>query len=369
VNATALLVPGIVWLAVMLLFFAVPAGERLPLSRPVLAVVVLSASLAAFATRADAAYAAAAVSALTLGVAMWSHSRAGAATMLLSGAAAAAAAILFSRGHDGAWTLWLSLGALALRCGIVPVHVGIGALTRESPGLQSRQFAVLLVLVLAHLRFADHIPQASAVAPAVVRWGAGSGLLFGLLSLVQRDVRGLLTASTLMHGGLLFAAVGAAGRGHHAAALFACVTMAVAVGGLAFTVQALEARVGDVQLIRSGGRAHAFPRLTAAFAFLGAAGVGMPGTAGFIADDLLLHALWEESLFATVAVALASALLAIATLRAVSAVFFGQQRPAAAPDLLPNERRIAVAFVTLLAAIGLAPQVLTATASALFGTP
>ena len=44
-----------------------------------------------------------------------------------------------------------------------------------------------------------------------------------------------------------------------------------------------------------GGRAGAFPRLAAAFALFGGAGVGLPGTAGFVADDLLLHTLWMDS--------------------------------------------------------------------------
>ena len=38
----------------------------------------------------------------------------------------------------------------------------------------------------------------------------------------------------------------------------------------------LEARVGPVRFTQPGGRAQAFPRLTAAFALFGAAGVGMP---------------------------------------------------------------------------------------------
>ena len=65
----------------------------------------------------------------------------------------------------------------------------------------------------------------------------------------------------------------------------------VALGGLGLMVDALEARAGTVRLAGPGGRVQAFPRLAVGFALFGAAGVAMPGTAGFIADDLLLHKL------------------------------------------------------------------------------
>lgn len=365
-SAALLVVPGVVWVSVMLLFVAAPAGDRLPTRRSVLLAVGLASTLAIFSTRSDLAYFAAGTSSWLLAISAWSRAPTGSVVLAVSGTATLAAAVWFFVQGADAVTLVLSLIALALRCGVVPLHAGIAALSRQAPALQARQFATLLVLVFVHLRFADHVPAAHDLAPAMVRLGAATALVFALISLARSSLAGLLQGSTLMHGGLLFAAVGAAGRGHHAAALFACVTMAVAVGGLAFMVLALQARVGAVSLQVAGGRGRAFPRLAAAFAFLGAAGVGMPGTAGFIADDLLLHALWEESVTATVAVALASALLAIATLRAIAAVFFGKQQPSSAPDLLPVERRLTVAFIVLLVGIGLAPQTLTATAAELF---
>jgi NADH-quinone oxidoreductase subunit M len=361
--------PTLVWVSVMLLYVGVPRGVDDPMARWGTALVVVASSIAVFSPRADVAYLASAVGTAILAWAAWPVTRIGGATLWACALLTAGAGFAFRAGGQPELPLYLSLVTLALRCGILPLHAGVAALSHRAPALQSRQFATLLILVFVHLRFADHVDVAREIAPLLVGIGAATALFFGLTSLARTSLAGWLQGSTLMHGGLLFAAVGAAGRGHHAAALFACITMALAVGGLSQMVLALEARVGPVHLAERHGWGRAFPRLTAAFAFLGACGVGMPGTAGFIADDLLLHALWEESVVATVAVALASALLAIATLRVVAAVAFGRQTASVAPDLLPAERWSTVAHVVLLVLFGLLPNVLTARAPALFGGP
>lgn len=103
---------------------------------------------------------------------------------------------------------------------------------------------------------------------------------------------------------------------------------------------------------------HAFPRLAAAFALFGAAGVAMPGTAGFVADDLLFHTLWMESPMSTVLVILSSALLAVSTLNCFARVFLGRATTLLAPDLSARERSVATVLFLLLIVLGLSPSLL-----------
>jgi NADH-quinone oxidoreductase subunit M len=84
----------------------------------------------------------------------------------------------------------------------------------------------------------------------------------------------------------------------------------------------------------------------------------MPGTTGFIADDLLLHALWEESVPGTLTVILGSAVLAVATLATSSKVFLGRAVPSLAPDLGARERWAVVALVLVLVWLGVLPATL-----------
>lgn len=275
----------------------------------------------------------------------------------ISAAAATVASVELARGSiTVAFTA--SLLAIAVRAGVMPLHAGIAELAVRRPALQTQQLATLLALVVAHLRFADQLPLAFDVAPLIVRVGAVLTLTPALIALVQTDLRGFYRSATMMHGGMLLAALGAAGRGHPTAALMVIVTIALSMAGLAMMMEALEERVGAVVLSGPGGRVQAFPRLAAAFLVFGGAGVAMPGTAGFIADDLLLHALWEESVPGTLTVILGSAVLAVATLATYSKVFLGRAVPSVAPDLGRRERWAVVALVLVLVWLGVLPATL-----------
>ncbi|MBK6487969.1 MAG: hypothetical protein IPF98_14120 [Gemmatimonadetes bacterium] len=265
-----------------------------------------------------------------------------------------------------AGTLAASLLAIALHCGLFPLHAGVAAMSEHRASRQLQQLAVLPIAAFVHMRFADNSPLAHDLAPALVVIGAASTLLFALVALsARRDMRRLYSASVLMHGGMLFAAVGAAARGHHAAAVLVAVTMVLALTGFSVMVTALESRVGYGDLTEFAGRARAFPRLAAALAFFGGAAVGLPGTAGFVADDLLLHALWEESAWSAATVVVASAVLAVATLATFARVFFGPPQRHLAPDLLPRERRVVVILMLLLLVLGFVPALLASPVNAL----
>lgn len=274
-----------------------------------------------------------------------------------------AAAALASGAEEVAFVA--SMAAVAVRVGMIPLHTGVAALCDRSAHRQSEQLAVSAVLVFAHLRFADATTLAFDAAPAIVRFGAAVTLLPGLLALVQRELRGFFRAATLVHGGMIVGSLGAAGRGHDAAALMIVLTTAIAVGGLGLMVSALEARTGPAQLAGPGGRVQALPRLAAAFAVFGAAGVAMPGTAGYIADDLMLHALWQESVVATIMMILGSATLAVSTLRTYAGVFLGPAVPTLAPDLLRRERVVVTLLIVLLLLLGVVPGYLLTPADAM----
>lgn len=262
-----------------------------------------------------------------------------------------------------------SLASIALRAGVVPLHIGVFGIAERQPGLLIELFGSAIAAVVVHLHLvAGAGALAVDVAVPLVAWGAVATIVGALLALVQHSLRGLWAASSGMHAGMLFAAVGAAGRGHGVAAVLVVVTLALAMAGFGFVVAALEARVGRVVLTGPGGRVKAFPTLSAAFAFFAAAGVGLPGTAGFIADDLLLHALWEEGPVAAGVVVVASATLAVSLLRGYGAVFLGPTSARhVARDLDLKERAVIAVLLVALVVIGLAPMVIVGPAEAILG--
>ncbi len=351
-------------LLVCLLLFVAPlaAVPQRPRLVPQFAIVGTMV-LALFSTTGSMAYVALAAGAVVHAWLAAPHSRTGATALVISAAASVAAGWAL---HDGQVThafAW-SCVAIALRTGLMPLHVGVASLCERAPIVQMQQLASTIALVFVHLRFVDHTPAVAAFAPVLVRYGALAALAGALMTVVQRDLRGFYRSTTMMHGGLLIAGIGAASRGNFAAALLVAVTIGLALGGLAMLIAALEARVGPVAFTGPGGRAAAFPKLAAAFAFFGGAGVGLPGTAGFVADDLLLHTLWAESPASAVAVILATAMLAFATLMAFARTFLGRARPSPAPDLRVRERVVIAVLLTLLLVLGIAPAVLVGPADA-----
>ena len=104
----------------------------------------------------------------------------------------------------------LSTLAIALRAGVLPLHVGVASLCDRAPVVQTQQLASTIALVFVHLRFVDHHPAASRPGAVLVRYGAVACMAGALLTVVQRDLRGFYRGTTSMHGGMLLAALGAA---------------------------------------------------------------------------------------------------------------------------------------------------------------
>ncbi|MEP7118965.1 MAG: proton-conducting transporter membrane subunit [Acidobacteriota bacterium] len=332
-------------------------------ARWTLGVLAVAITAALFAPYGPLAYLAVAVTVVLHGLDAWRSTRTGAVTLFAVALLSVGVAVALHFGQLTA-AFVLSTLAVAIRSGVWPLHVGVASLCERAPVVQTQQLASLVALVFVHLRFVDHHPEALALAPMVARLGAFTAFLGALLATVQSDLRGFYRATTSMHGGLILAAIGVASRDNFAAALLVTVAGSLALGGLGIMITSLEQRVGPVRFTKLGGLARSFPRLTAAFALFGVAGVAMPGTAGFIADDLLLHTLWRDSPGSTVIVILSSALLAVSTLVTYSTVFLGKAVPVLAPDLTARERVVAVVLLALLVVLGVAPGWLLAPADA-----
>ncbi len=344
-------------IAMAVLLLPLLAGSRRGF-RPV-ASALLSACLSALAVLADsgaASFAAiAGIGAVRMGLGgctACAPRRPGAVACVA--AAAAAAACWFA---SDALAFGAALALVAVLSGAWPSHGLAGRVIRRSPAAIAEQLSTCVVATFAYLRFVASSEIAFEGAPAVVRVGAAITLLPAVMALVQPDLRGFYRCTVAMHGGMLVAAIGASGRGHCAAGLLVCITLALAMSGLGVMVEAVEDRCGTVRLDSRGGRIAAMPRLGGAFLFLAATGVGLPGTAGFIADDLLLHALWEESVVGSLVTVVASALLAVASLAVFGRVFLGPAQQWTAGDLVARERLAAGALCALLVALGVFPWI------------
>lgn len=343
--------------AITLMLVVAPSVAE-PLHRrwhlPSLIIALLVALLSAVPV---VAYTAIGLGALVHARSAWPTSRTGAAGLILSAGTAVGVAMALRDGNADLAFL-LSIATIVLRSGVMPLHIGVASLCDRATVVQTQQLATGIALVYAHLRFVNDAPIAGDLGLFLERYGAATALLAALITIVQKNMRGFYRGTTVMHAGMLLAALGTTATGHSGAPLMVAVTVGLALGGLGMMITSLEERVGNASFDGPGGRVGAFPKLAFAFALFGFAGVAVPGTAGFIADDLLLHGLWIDSPASAVALILAPALIAVATLIAFCRVFLGGTTPSRAPDLYPRERIVAVALLTLLLILGFSPKTL-----------
>jgi NADH-quinone oxidoreductase subunit M len=135
--------------------------------------------------------------------------------------------------------------------------------------------------------------------------------------------------------------------------------------GMACVLRAVEVRVADA-LAPSGplGLAVRAPRLAVFFLVCGLALIGLPGTLGYCAEDLLFHGALESHPLLGVALPLATALNAVHIMRMYGMLFLGVLPKGVpnVPDVLVRERWALSAFVVFLVACGIVPRLLLATA-------
>ncbi len=251
----------------------------------------------------------------------------------------------------------LLLTAIVIRKGAFPFHSWIPTSSSHgSPSLAALLLgpqlgAFVLVRVAIPLYpgpMADAIPIVGHLALLAALYGA----TVGLASSDLRRAFGwlLVSQSALVLVGLeCFNADGIAGG------LTLWMSAGLALAGFAVTIEAVEARVGTRSL-------HAFtalraPKLGALFLVLGLAAVGLPGTLGFVAEDLLVHGVLESYPGIGVVIVLATAANGFSVMRAFMRTFYGPPpRGAPVTDVLPRELAVLGSVAVVLVALGLFPR-------------
>jgi NADH-quinone oxidoreductase subunit M len=186
-----------------------------------------------------------------------------------------------------------------------------------------------------------------------------TALITSLRGLIEKKPRRLMAfvcisqASFILSGLLATNAEGVMGGMLHWAVVALASTSLIAI------VRILEVRVIDVaDPTASLGLAVRAPRLAVFFLLSGLALVGLPGTMGYCAEDLLFHGVQDHHSVMGVALLLATAINAINLMRLHSVLFLGvlPKNVIEVPDALPRERWPLTVLVVLLVMGGLYPR-------------
>jgi NADH-quinone oxidoreductase subunit M len=196
-------------------------------------------------------------------------------------------------------------------------------------------------------------------------------LLVGLICLAQRDLKQLLSWSSVAHMGPIFLGIwvcGVSGKADGlAAAIFLMVAHGLSCAALFLLANAVRARAGTYRLDELGGLATRTPILAALFIAATMASIGLPGFGNFWGEVGVFLALRAQPLWLQALVASTVVISAVYALRAVASTFFGpasealEKRFASAPfgDLGWAERFATFVLLGASMTIGFVPSLVT----------
>ncbi|NLE85043.1 MAG: hypothetical protein GX607_01455 [Myxococcales bacterium] len=266
------------------------------------------------------------------------------------------------------WILLL-LGVTALaRKGMVPLHSWVPHLAERGSVALTTQLLGAHAGVLLLLRVAiPLLPDASRSVMALITGAAVVSASYGALMALgqQRSLRRCLGWVAMSQSSLILVGVATMNEQGLAGALLQCVGFSLAFAGVMWAAHFVEVRTGTMDLKRLGGLVGRMPLASGLFFLAAAALVGLPGSIGFVADELLVHAALATRPWVAIPVLLATGLNAISLYRAYTATFLGRPKgrarlagPLPVKELVGRERWLLMALLALMVVGGVAPSVL-----------
>lgn len=201
----------------------------------------------------------------------------------------------------------------------------------------------------------------------------GNIVLIGLITMTQKDLKQMISYSSVMHMGPIFLGIAAfAISGGNAAGIGGAVVLMFAHGlsvALLFHLgQAVYDRTGTYEMAKIGGLTAKAPVLGAFFVAATMASVGLPGFANFWGELTIFTSLAQiQPTWLLGAIVLSIVISAIYGLRAVAKIFYGKNTGKALSDeqfekvrdITPAERVPALILFAALVAVGFVPSLIT----------
>lgn len=254
------------------------------------------------------------------------------------------------------WAVAPLIAAVLIRSGIVPLHCWMTDLFEKATFGTALLFVTPIVGAYAAVRLVLPIaPDAALQAIALI--SLATAVYAAGMALVQREARRFFCYLFLSHSSLVLVGVETATPVSLTGALSLWLSVGLALAGFGLTLRSIEARTGRLSLERFHGLSEHTPMLAAFFLLTGLAGVGFPGTFGFVGTELLVDGAVQAYPSIGMAVVLAAALNGIAVVQAYFRLFTGTRHVTSITlrSRLP-ERLAVLSLALLILGGGLFPQ-------------
>ncbi len=190
------------------------------------------------------------------------------------------------------WLFLAFFASFAVKMPMWPVHTWLPDAHVEAPTAGSVILAGVLLKMGAYgfLRFSvPMLPLASAeFAPYIYALSIVAVIYTSLVALAQTDMKKLIAYSSVAHMGVVTIGIFTFNAQGLSGALFQMLSHGVVAGALFLCVGVVYDRIHTREIARYGGLANRMPAYALAFMLFTMASVGLPGTAGFAGEVLVL---------------------------------------------------------------------------------
>ncbi len=261
--------------------------------------------------------------------------------------------------------------AFAIKVPLFPFHTWLPDAHTEAPTTGSVILAGVLLKLGTYglIRFAIPLfPEAVKVfAPLIVTLGV-IGIIYGALNAwMQKDAKKMVAYSSVSHLGFVvigsFALIAGGNEISPVAltgAVYQMVNHGISTGALFFLVGVIYERRHTRLLADFGGLAKVMPWFSFMLIVATLSSVGLPGTAGFVGEFLILLGMFQSSPFAAMAASLGVLLGAVYMLTLVRKIIFGpldNEENKVLSDLTPREFGYLLPLAVLCVVMGVFPNV------------
>ncbi len=277
--------------------------------------------------------------------------------------------VLLKTNFTPAMQTWLFLAffaSFAVKVPMWPVHTWLPDAHVEAPTAGSVILAGVLLKMGAYgfLRFSiPMLPQASAYfAPFIFTLSIVAVIYTSLVALAQEDMKKLIAYSSVAHMGIVTIGLFTFNVQGIQGALFQMLSHGVVSGALFLIVGVVYDRIHSREIARYGGLADRMPKYALVFMLFAMASVGLPGTAGFVGEFLVILGALKVNFWLAILGATGMVLGAAYMLYLYRRVIFGtitRDDLKSITDLSPREIAVFAPLVILTIWMGIYPSSFT----------